>query len=152
IQQFFGDFEILTLEREANRTMHPYPDIRTLERTHGVTWHELVELEPRLAQLLWESRQACVSCRRWPDVDRIFVPIRNSLAELVGFSRRHHWHPILGSLGAYEVAYWKLYTAVAASLPGRANGSADAVRNLATNKIPGNLTYSAQVGVTDFQV
>jgi hypothetical protein len=29
--------------------MQTFPDIRYLERTHGVTWHELVELEPRLA-------------------------------------------------------------------------------------------------------
>jgi hypothetical protein len=132
--------------------MQPFPDIRYLERTHGVTWHELVELEPRLAQLLWESRQACVSCCRRSDVDRIFIPIRNSLAELLGFSRRHHWHPVLASLGAYEVAYCKLYTAVAASLPGRANGSADTVRNSATHKIPDNSTYPAHVCVTDFQI
>ena len=132
--------------------MQPFPDILYLERTHGVSWHELVELEPKLAQLLWESRQACVSCRRWSDVDRIFFPIRNSLAELLGFSRRHHWHPVLASLGAYEVAYCKLYTAVAASLPGRANVSADTVRNSATHKIPDNSTYPAHVCVTDFQI
>jgi hypothetical protein len=100
--------------------MHPSPKLRDLERTHSVTWHELVDLEPKLAQLLWESRQACVICRGQADVDRIFAPIRNSLAELVGFARRYHWHPVLGSLGAYEVAYWKLYSAVAASLLGRA--------------------------------
>src|SRR6516165_3845978 len=110
--------------------MHLFPNIRDLERTHGITWHELVDLEPKLAQLLWESCRACVNCRRWPDVDRIFAPIRNSLAELVGFARRHHWHPVLGSLGAYEVAYWKLYGAVAALLPSRAGDAVDAVQEL----------------------
>jgi hypothetical protein len=132
--------------------MHPYPDICYLERAHGVTWHELVELEPKLAQLLWESRRACLNCRRSSDVDRIFIPIRNSLAELLGFSRRHHWHPVLASLGAYEVAYWKLYTTLAVSVHGRANGAADSVQGSTTNKIPGNLTYPAQVCVTDFQI
>ena len=109
--------------------MHLLPDIRELERAYGVTWHELVDLEPKLAQLLWESRRACVNCRRWPDVDRIFAPIRNSLAELLGFARRQHWHPILGSLGAYEVAYWKLYGAVAASLLGGAGGAEEATQD-----------------------
>jgi hypothetical protein len=103
--------------------MRSFPNLRDLERTHGVTWHELVDLEPKLAQLLWESRQACVICRGQADVDRIFAPIRNSLAELVGFSRRHHWHPVLASLGAYEVAYWKLYGAVAAALLDRVGGA-----------------------------
>jgi hypothetical protein len=74
------------------------------------------------------------------------------VVELLGFSRTHHWHPVLASLGAYEVAYWKRYTAVTASLPGRANGFTDAMRNSATNKIPGNSTYPAQVCVTDFQI
>jgi hypothetical protein len=32
--------------------MKPYPTFRDLERRHGVTWHELVELEPWLAELL----------------------------------------------------------------------------------------------------
>ena len=106
--------------------MHPFPNIRDLERTHGITWHELVDLEPKLAQLLWESCRACVNCRRWPDVDRIFAPIRNSLAELVGFARRHHRHPVLSSHGAYEVAYWKLHDAVSALLPRRSNDMASA--------------------------
>ena len=145
--------------------MQPFPDILYLERTHGVSWHELVELEPKLAQLLWDSRQACVSCRRWSDVDRIFFPIRNSLAELLGFSRRHHWHPVLASLGAYEVAYWKLYTAVAASLPGRAGDTADTVRELRARKVApdctkgsvatstaGELAYPTHVCVTNFQI
>lgn len=108
--------------------MHVVPSIRDLERTHGITWHELVDLEPKLAGLLSESQRAGVNCRRWLDVDRIFAPIRNSLGELVGFARGHPSHPVLGSLGAYLVAYWKLYTALAASLPGRAGGPATPIR------------------------
>jgi hypothetical protein len=132
--------------------MHTYPDIGNLERTHGITWNELVELEPKLAQLLWEARRACLSCRRWSDVDRIFFPMRNSLAELVGFSRRHHWHPVLASLGAYEVAYWKLYITLAVSLPSRARSAAGAVWESAANNLAGNSTCPAQVCVTDFQI
>jgi hypothetical protein len=100
--------------------MTPYPNFRHLERLAGVTWHELVGLEPRLAELLWGARQACVNCRRWSDVERFFSPIRNTLAGLVGFAGKHHRHAVLGSAGAYEVAYWRLYDAVAGLLPGRA--------------------------------
>jgi hypothetical protein len=101
--------------------MSTYPDFRDLENLHAITWHDLVELEPRLAELLWQARQAGVNCRRWADVDRDFSPIRGPLADLVGFSRKLHWHPVLGSPGAYNVAYWKLYAAVAALLPRRAS-------------------------------
>jgi hypothetical protein len=38
------------------------------------------------------------------------------VAELVGFRGRHH-HPVLGSVGAHEVAYWRLREAVAGLLP-----------------------------------
>jgi hypothetical protein len=62
--------------------------------------------------------------RRWSDVDGVFALIRNTLTELVGFAGRHHRHPILGSTGAYEVAYWKLYDAVAGLRSARA-GSAE---------------------------
>jgi hypothetical protein len=90
----------------------------------GITWGELTALEPRLEELLWAARAASATCRRWSDVDRVFVPIQNTLTELVGFAGRHHRHPVLGSAGAYLVAYWKLYDAVAALLLVRA-GCAD---------------------------
>jgi hypothetical protein len=107
--------------------MAPFPKLHDLERMHGITWHELVDLEPRLARLLWESRQAGENCRNRPDADREFASIRNTLAELVGFARRHRWHPVLSTLGAYEVAYWKLYGTVAALVPAR-DGLAEAVK------------------------
>jgi hypothetical protein len=95
------------------------PNYRDLERCYGVTWHELVEREPRLAELLWQARQAYARCRRWADVDREFPPINLALQKLIGFSGKNRWHPVLGSVGAYEVAYWKLYDAVAGLLPVR---------------------------------
>jgi hypothetical protein len=103
--------------------MKPYPSFRDLERRSGITWRDLAELEPKLADLLWGARQAGVTCRRWSDVDRVFAPIRNTLAELVGFAGKNHGHPVLGGPGAYQIAYWKLYDAVAGLLPGRATSA-----------------------------
>jgi hypothetical protein len=59
-------------------------------------------------------------------VDRAFAPIRNTLAELVGFAGKNRRHPVLGGPGAYEVAFWKLYDAVAGLLPGRPGGGEEA--------------------------
>jgi hypothetical protein len=103
--------------------MRPFPNVQDLERLHGVTWYGLVEGEPMLAELLWAARQAGAACRRWSDVARVFSPVRNELARLIGFSGRHQRHPVLGSAAAYEVAYWKLYEAVAGLVPGRAGGA-----------------------------
>ena len=101
--------------------MKPYPNLQDVERRSGVTWHELVELDSRLAELLWEARRSCGNCRRWSDVEQAFAPIRNGLAELVGFARNDRRHPVLRSAEAYQVAYWKLYDAVAGLLPTRAD-------------------------------
>ena len=106
--------------------MNPYPNFRDMERLSGITWQDLVELEPRLGDLLWRARQAGVGCLCWSDVDRVFSPFRNAVAELVGFAGHNHRHPVLGGTGAYQVAYWKLYDAVAGLLPGSAGGTAEA--------------------------
>lgn len=97
--------------------MNRFPRISDLERTHGVNWWQLAHLEPELHQLLWRARQAGATCRSRSEVDSVFSPVRNDLSALVGFSGRHSRHPVLGSLGAYEVAYWKLHEAVAGLLP-----------------------------------
>jgi hypothetical protein len=102
----------------------PYSNLRNLEHLTGLTWHELVGLEPRLGDLLWRARQACVRCRRGADIGQVFLPIRDTLAGLVGFAGKHHAHPVLGSARAYAVAGWKLYDAVAGLLPGRADTAA----------------------------
>jgi hypothetical protein len=93
--------------------MAHYPNVADLERMHGLSWHELAQSEPQLGELLWEARQTAVICRNWYDVYEQFAPFRRSLAWLVGFEGKHRDDPLLGSLGAYEVAYWKLYDAVA---------------------------------------
>ena len=106
--------------------MKPYPNFRELERLTGVTWHDLAALEPRPGELLWRARQAGVGCRCWSDVERVFRRVRNELAELIGFTGKHQRHPVLGSTGAYQVAYRKLYDAVAGLLPGHAGGAVEA--------------------------
>jgi hypothetical protein len=93
------------------------PKIHELEQAHGVTWGQLAGLEPRLDELLWKARADGASCRCGEDAERAFAPIRNALGELVGFRAGQSSHPVLGSLGAYEVAYWRLYDAVAGMLP-----------------------------------
>jgi hypothetical protein len=86
----------------------------------AITWAQLVELEPRLEQLLWRARLAGAGCRTRSDVHQVFGPVRNELAELIGFHGVRYRHPVLGSTEAYQVAYWKLHEAVAGLLPGRA--------------------------------
>jgi anti-anti-sigma regulatory factor len=101
-----------------NRTL--YPNVNEVERTFGVTWGQLVELETQLETLLGQARQAGASCQTGSDLERAFAPLRNELAGLIGFAGKHHSHPVLGSAGAYEVAYWMLYNAVAQGVPGGA--------------------------------
>jgi hypothetical protein len=108
---------VLTTSQKGSNTMQRYPNIRDIERLHGIAWLDLAELEPQLAELLHQARHAAAGCRRLSAVPELFSAIRNRLPELVGLTARSCRHPVLGSFGAYEVAYWKLYGAVAALLP-----------------------------------
>ena len=101
--------------------MNHNPRVQDLERAHAVSWGELAGLEPELAELLWRARAAGAGCGGWEDVERVFAPFRDAVAELVGFRGRHSRHPVLGSVGAYEVAYWRLRAAVSGLLPRRAD-------------------------------
>jgi anti-anti-sigma regulatory factor len=100
------------------------PNEDDAQRSPALTWAHLVELEPKLASLLWRAQGTGAGCRTLADVDRGFVPVRIELTALIGFSGRHHRHPILGSARAYQVAYAKLYDAMAGLLPGRVTGAA----------------------------
>jgi hypothetical protein len=93
------------------------PNVADLERVHGLTWGELAGLKPRLNELLWQARAAGADCRCREDAYRVFAPRRGAVAELIGLTGRHRDHPVLGSVGAYEVAYWRLYHAVFGLLP-----------------------------------
>jgi anti-anti-sigma factor len=99
-----------------------YPNVDDVQRAHGITWGQLVELEPRVESLLWRARQVGASCRTCADVDQAFNPLRDELTDLIGLLGKNHRHPVLGSAGAYEVARWKLYEAVAGLLPGHTGG------------------------------
>jgi hypothetical protein len=96
--------------------MKSYPNYRDVERRSGITWSELTALEPRLTELLWAARNAGATCRQWSDAAGVFSPIQNNLSGLIGFAGKHHRHLVLGSSGAYQVAYWRLYDAVAGLL------------------------------------
>jgi hypothetical protein len=104
-------------ESRRGEAMNDMPNIHDLERTHGVTWGELAGLEPRLNELLWQARASGAGCKCREDAHRVFAPFRDAVGELVGFLGRHRDHPVLGSVGAYEVAYWRLRHAVSGLLP-----------------------------------
>jgi anti-anti-sigma regulatory factor len=106
-----------------------YPNVYDLERAYRVTWSQLVELEPQVERLLWQARLAGAKWRPFTHVERIFGPVRDELAGLLGFAGKYRKHPVLGSAGAYAVAYRKLYEAVAGPLPGPAGGAAGAPEN-----------------------
>jgi anti-anti-sigma factor len=93
-----------------------YPSVEEVQRIHGIAWGQLAELEPQIETLLWRTRLVGADCRTFADVDRAFRSLQYELADLVGFAGKHHRHPVLGSVGAYEVAYWKLYDAMAGLL------------------------------------
>src|SRR5262249_2275616 len=98
--------------------MNNIPNVHDLELARGVTWGRLAELEPRLLEMLGQARAAGARCRDREDVARAFAPVRGALAELVGFRSSHRDCPVLGSVAAYEVAYWRLHEAVS-GLPAR---------------------------------
>jgi anti-anti-sigma regulatory factor len=100
-----------------------YPSVYDIQRTYGVTWDQLVELEPQLGTLLWRARMAVAKCSTLADILRVFGPICDELAGLIGFAGKHHRHSVLGSTAAYAVAYWKLYDAVAGLSPRRIAGT-----------------------------
>jgi anti-anti-sigma factor len=93
------------------------PEVPERDRSGEITWSVLVDLEPQVQELLFRARQTGARCRNVTDVDQIFCSVRNDLAELIGFSGKHHRHPVLGSARAYGVACLKLYEAVAGLLP-----------------------------------
>jgi hypothetical protein len=92
-------------------------------------WGQLVELEPQVETLLWQARLAGANCRTFADVDRAFNALQYELTGLIGFVGKHHRHPVLGSAGAYEVAYWKLYDAVAGLVPDHTGDGEEAPKN-----------------------
>jgi hypothetical protein len=104
-------------ENERGTTVNAIAKTHEVERAFGMTWGQLAVLEPRLNELLWKARQAGSRCRCGEEASFAFGPLRNAMADLVGFRSDHRDHPVLGSVGAYEVAYWRLYDAVVCLVP-----------------------------------
>jgi hypothetical protein len=90
--------------------------VQDVKHERGLHWRQLADLEPRLYSLLWRARQEGVACESWPQARAVVVRLASELTSLVGFQGEHHRHPILGSVAAYEVAYWMLVEAVTSRL------------------------------------
>ena len=86
-------------------------DVKRLERHHGITWNELVELEPRLDGLLCDAQCS----RPLPEEEDDFNyeiawgQFKQPIADLVGYFRHDNCDPRLTTVGAYEVAYYTLW-------------------------------------------
>src|SRR5262249_55662297 len=113
------------------------PSVNDVQHTNRVSWAQLVELEPQVQELLWRARLAGANCHTFLDVQSVFGPLKNELTALVGFAGQHHRHPLLGRVGAYEVACSKLYDAVAGLVAGRAAGGAAVPEGLCGRTAPG---------------
>lgn len=87
--------------------------VKNMERMHKVTWDQLVELEPELDNLLADARAVGQCCRTWRDVEKNWTPFKNPIHNLIGLFRKHRGHPVLGTVAAYDVTYWKLHNALA---------------------------------------
>lgn len=83
--------------------------------TSHLTWEQLVEAEPQLAEL--EASVCAVKatddtfCAHavWYGYGREDGGLRGRLIALVGWNRNH---PVLGSMAAYDLAYERLYDAL----------------------------------------
>lgn len=93
--------------------MRDVRNVKDMERIHGVRWVDLVEQEPELNHLLKIARMVGDCCQNWRDVERGWTQFKNDVAGLVGYFGKHRGHPILGTVAAYDVTYWKLHNAVA---------------------------------------
>jgi hypothetical protein len=86
---------------------------RDMESMHNMTWAELAGLEPELNDLLAVARLVGNSCRTWRDVERGWSQFKSDVARLVGLLGENRQHPVLGTVAAYDVVYWRLHNAVA---------------------------------------
>jgi hypothetical protein len=123
--------------------MNSIPKFQNLEQAFAVTWSELVAQEPQLNELLWQARAAGAHCSCWEDVPRLFAPFRGAPAELVGYLSRHSRHRVLGSVGAYEVAYRRLYNAICELLAPPAGVPVTTVETPSI-RFRGHLTHAAR--------
>ncbi len=89
--------------------MKDFTHVKEMERIHGLHWEQLVEIEPRLDQLLESARS--VFCRNWEDVHRGFSQFKTDIHHLTRSIVNRY--PSLEGHAVYDVMYWKLHNAVA---------------------------------------
>ena len=83
-------------------------DVKQLERSGKITWERLTALEPRLEGLLRDveaSRPTEATDDFWYETE--WNRLKRPISDLVGF-HRHHGHPDLRTIAAYDVVYFKL--------------------------------------------
>ena len=83
-------------------------DVKYREEIYGVTWEELVELEPRLGDLLHrvESARPTEGATEF-DYERSWMHFKEPIADLVGWHRKSGDEK-LRTCYAYEIAYYTL--------------------------------------------
>jgi len=99
--------------------MRDFRSVREMEKIHSITFKQLAAEERELDRLLSIAQMVGNACRSWHDVERGFNQFKNDILKLVGFCGKHSGHPVLGTVGAYDVVYWKLHNAVARDRRGR---------------------------------
>src|SRR5262249_18357351 len=97
--------------------MNTIHKVQDLEQAHGVTWGQLAGMGPGLLGLWGRAGGAGSGCGGGEEVGGVSAPFRGAVAELVGFRGLYSGCPVLGSVGAYLVVYWRLREAVSGLLP-----------------------------------
>lgn len=78
-----------------------------------MSWKKIIEIEPRLQELYEKARK--LSKRKDKDIDRIwggFTGLKSELCRLVGYDM-DVYNEVLCTSEAYEIAYRKIYNALA---------------------------------------
>jgi hypothetical protein len=81
------------------------------EKSNGITWDQLVDCEPRLADVLTNARAVkptSKKARRKFDYDRAFADLRRAFEGLVGMYRRPE-DAVLSSHAAWAVTFARIY-------------------------------------------
>ena len=86
-------------------------EIQTKE-AHRLTWDELVEIEPRLEDLLWQVKASRpVDDDSDFDYEGCWMHFKEPIANMVGWHRRHG-DERLRTTDAYQTAYRTLWNAL----------------------------------------
>ena len=87
-------------------------DVRRLETVYGMTWDDLMELEPRLEDLSCQV-EACRPSENESDFDyeNCWAKFKDPIANLVGWHRKTG-DENLRTYQAYEIAYYTLWHAL----------------------------------------